>query len=95
MRRIKYLGSKESVRELYENKESLLKYIAQLKELMEPNTTDQFPRRNRMDLWTPAEKAIQEAVNEVEKAGADVRLTDAVILLQQAKNKVADFVDGK
>lgn len=57
------------------------------------DTTEQFPRRNRVDLWTPAEKAIQAAVDEVEKAGADPLLTDAVILLSQARSKVADYVD--
>jgi hypothetical protein len=40
------------------------------------------------------EYAIREAVQEVEAMGADVRLTQAVILLGEAKDKVADFVDG-
>lgn len=53
----------------------------------------QFPRRSRLDLCTPAEKAIYDAMQEVEKIGADVRLTEAVILLSQAKNKVADYID--
>jgi hypothetical protein len=43
---------------------------------------------------TPAEIAIRNAILEVEKVGADIRLTDAVCLLEKAKNKVADFVDG-
>ena len=47
-----------------------------------------------MDLLTPAEKAISDAVLAVEDAGCDVRLTDAVILLQKARDKVADFVDN-
>lgn len=54
-----------------------------------------FPRRNRLDKNTPAELAIRNAMLEVEKAGAHPLLTDAVILLGQAKDKVADFVDGK
>ena len=54
-----------------------------------------FPRRSRLDLMTPAEKAIYDAMQEVEKAGADVRLTDAINLLSQARDKVADYVDGK
>lgn len=54
-----------------------------------------FPRRNRLDQMTPAELAIYNAIQEVEKAGADVRLTDAVVLLSKAKDKVSDFVDGK
>ena len=55
---------------------------------------NEIPRRNRLDLMSPAELAIYNAQQEVEKAGADVRLTDATILLSQARNKVADFVDG-
>ena len=54
---------------------------------------DGFPRRNRVDHWTPAEKAIQDAVDVVEAAGAHPLLTDAVILLGQARDKVADFVE--
>lgn len=58
-------------------------------------TENGFPRRNRMDLWTPAEKAIYDAVQAVEAAGCDPLLTDAVNLLQEARDKVADFVEGK
>jgi hypothetical protein len=53
-----------------------------------------IPRRNRMDFWSPGECAIQGAVNVVEGMGADVRLTDAVILLGKAREAVADFVDA-
>ena len=42
---------------------------------------------------TPAELAIRNAVIEVEKVGADERLTKAVVLLEKARNAVADFVD--
>jgi hypothetical protein len=52
-----------------------------------------FPRRQRINLYTPAEKAIAEAVDVVERAGCHPLLTDAVVLLQQAKDKVADFVE--
>lgn len=52
-----------------------------------------FPRRNRIDLFTPAELAIRACVFEVEKVGAHPLLTEAVILLQQAKDKVAEFVE--
>jgi hypothetical protein len=55
----------------------------------------QWPRRHQMQKWTPAERAIQEAVDLVEVMGADVRLTEAVILLGRARDSVADFVDGK
>ena len=54
---------------------------------------DGFPRRSRVDLQTPAEAAIRAAMKAVEEAGADPLLTEAVVLLDQAKEKVADFVD--
>lgn len=53
-----------------------------------------IPRRIRVDSFTPAERAIYDAVQAVEAAGADVRLTDAVVLLQAARDSVADYVDG-
>ena len=56
---------------------------------------EDFPRRNQLDKCTPAELAIYKAMEEVEKVGADVKLTDAIIKLQEAKELVADFVDGK
>ena len=54
----------------------------------------EIPRRIRIDLFTPAEKAIYDAVQAVEAAGCDVRLTNAVVLLSDARAWVADFVDG-
>jgi hypothetical protein len=50
-------------------------------------------RRNRIDLNTPAELAIRNAINVVEEAGCDILLTDAVNLLVAAREKVADFVE--
>ncbi len=54
-----------------------------------------IPRRSNMHQWSPAEKAIWEAAQVVESMAADTRLTDAVVLLQQARDKVADYVDGR
>lgn len=56
--------------------------------------TDDIPRRARLDLNTPAELAIRSAMAAVEEAGADPRLTDAVVLLDRARNIVADYVDA-
>jgi len=53
----------------------------------------QIPRRNQLDLLTPAEMVIHQAIQAVEGSGAHPLLTDAVILLMQAKEKVADYVD--
>jgi hypothetical protein len=50
-------------------------------------------RRNRIDLNTPAELAIRTAIKVVEEAGCDILLTDAVMLLVSAREKVADFVE--
>jgi hypothetical protein len=47
-----------------------------------------------MDLMETSELAIQNAVWEIEKIGADVRLTKAVTLLSEAQDLVADFIDG-
>jgi hypothetical protein len=51
----------------------------------------------RIDIlrMTPAEKAITDAMAAVEKVGAHWMLTDAVVLLEQARNKVADYVDAE
>ena len=55
-----------------------------------------FPRRNQLDKCNPAELAIYKAMDEVENmACEDTRLTDAIILLQQAKEIVSDIVDKK
>lgn len=51
------------------------------------------PRRACLDRMTPAERAISDAIQAVEAIGADPLLTDAVVLLGQAKSKVADYVD--
>jgi hypothetical protein len=53
-------------------------------------------RRMQIDRMIYVESAIinlWSAIIQVEKLPADQRLTDAVILLQQAQNKVADYAD--
>lgn len=59
-----------------------------------PASSDEIPRRCCQDKMVPAELAITKAMESVETSGCDPLLTDAVILLQQARNKVADYVDG-
>jgi hypothetical protein len=51
------------------------------------------PRRIRRDKWTKAERMIQDAVDAVEQMGCHGALTHAVVLLGQARDRVADFVD--
>lgn len=55
---------------------------------------ENISRRNKLFEFVPAEKAIWDAVQLVEDMGADVRLTNAINLLNQAREQVADFVDG-
>lgn len=59
------------------------------------NTNNQVPRRNIISEQHPAELAIGIAMDKIENAGADPLLTDAIFLLQQAKDKVSDFIDGQ
>jgi hypothetical protein len=53
-----------------------------------------IPRRCHIDMSVPAELAIREAVDKVERMGADVRLTRAVVLLGEARDLVSDYVDS-
>lgn len=57
---------------------------------------DTVPRRNRLDLNTKPELNIYNCIQEIETTmPADVRLTDAINLLTQAREYVAEFVDSK
>jgi hypothetical protein len=49
----------------------------------------------RVDQWSPAEHAIQAAIDVIESMGCDPLLTEAVILLARGRNHVADFVDRR
>lgn len=52
-----------------------------------------IPRRSNMLRWIPAEQAIHEVINQIEALGAHIRLTDAVVLLTQAKDAIADWAE--
>lgn len=52
-----------------------------------------YSRRANINRMTPAERAIYDAMCAVEAVGADPLLTDAVVLLQQARDKVGDYVE--
>ncbi len=55
---------------------------------------DGWPTRADIQLLSPAELAIRAAVDAVEMAGASIALTDAVILLGKARDRVADHMEG-
>ena len=52
-----------------------------------------FLSRNDVLERTLAEKAITDAMAAVEDVGAHPLLTEAVTLLDQARNRVADFLE--
>lgn len=54
-----------------------------------------IPRRSRVDLHTPPEFAIRNAMIEVEGLAAHPILTDAITHLDTAFNLVADYIDGR
>lgn len=56
---------------------------------------DGFPTRHDVNFYTTAETAIMAAMSAVEISGASLALTDAVNLLSQARDRVADHVEGK
>ena len=57
--------------------------------------SNEIPRRSKLWKYTAEEAAIRSAILLVEEMGAHPLLTEAVILLGQAKDKVSDFVDLK
>ena len=56
---------------------------------------NEVPRRAKKWLWHIAELIIYYAIQEVEKMGADEKLTDAVNYLLKAKDSVSDYIDSK
>jgi len=49
-------------------------------------------RRSRVDLYSPAETAIRNAIIEVEKVGAHPQLTDVVVELDRCQQKLQNFL---
>ncbi len=59
----------------------------------EERSDNGFPRRNRIDLWTPLEKEIRKAHDAVENAGAHPLLTEAGSKILEAFELVADWTE--
>jgi hypothetical protein len=53
-----------------------------------------IPRKHRLDLMIPAELAIMRAKSVVEETGCHVLLTEALNLLSEAQDKVAEYWDS-
>jgi hypothetical protein len=60
-----------------------------------PQLIDGFPRRQTTDLLLYEELAIRSAVAAVERMGADPVLTEVVMLLDQARERLADYVESQ
>lgn len=62
-----------------------------------PHTVPPYdmPRRAHLDRHTPAEQSLHAALNAVEMLGADPKLTEAVTKLSEAKDLVADWLEGR
>lgn len=60
-----------------------------------PLQVDGWPRRSRVDYWSPAEHAISAAMRVVEEAGGSLKLTEAVNLLAKAQACVADHIESQ
>ena len=56
---------------------------------------DGVPRRADTLLQAPAEMAVTDIMRQVEGLGASAALTDAVTLLQRARDRIADHLEGK
>lgn len=52
-----------------------------------------IPRRIRLDMMTPEELTIFNMLDKIEKLGAHPLLTDVIVLLNEAREKLADWVD--
>ena len=55
---------------------------------------ENIPRRIRLDQMIPIEVSICNLVDDIEKLGADIRLTNAINYLWKARESAADFVDN-
>jgi len=54
---------------------------------------NKWPRRASINLLTPEELKIYNLIGEIENLGAHPLLTDVVVLLGDARNKLADWVE--
>lgn len=52
-------------------------------------------RGKHLVYMTPSELAITNAIEEIENLGADVRLTNAQLKLQEARSLVEEYMDEK
>lgn len=56
--------------------------------------SENFPRRCSLEKMTKEELAIREAILQIESLGCHPALTEVVIALGNAKDKLSDWVDA-
>jgi|WetSurMetagenome_2_1015567.scaffolds.fasta_scaffold1507625_1 hypothetical protein len=61
--------------------------------LQKGTTMQDFPRRKQLDKMEPEELALFALTQQIEKMGAHPLLTDVVILLGEAREKLGAYVD--
>ena len=52
-----------------------------------------LPRRNIQNYELPAERSLRYSMADIEELGADPKLTEALMLVQKAKEIVSDYID--
>lgn len=60
-----------------------------------PQEVDGWPRRAQLRCNTQAEHELRRVLNTVEQLGADVRLTQAVTKIEEARELVADWLEER
>lgn len=84
----------DAVALLVDDRNAALARVRELEKRISITAPTRSNIRNNMLEWTPAEKAIYDAVQAVENMTGHPLLTDAVILLGHARDKVAEFVES-
>lgn len=62
--------------------------------MREQQLIDGIPRRIRLDHNTKIELDIRNIVHEVERLGADEKLTHAINKLHEARELIADYIES-
>ena len=80
----------------FDHKRNVLALQTSRRNQMRPHLRpDGIPTRNDEFYLTAAEKVINSAIEAVEALGASSALTEAVVLLVKARDRVADAVENR
>lgn len=62
--------------------------------MQESKLNSSIPRRAQMQEWTTEEKELFHLMQEIEKLGGSVKLTKCITLLSEARDALADHIEG-